>query len=1006
MRNAPARAQPASDPPNDAEQPTPATRIRLTPEQQRAVNHGSGNLQLIACAGSGKTEVVAQRVAYLLDPNTAPALKPENIVAFTFTNKAAAELKHRIHATVKHRLGRTPGMAELYVGTIHGFCLNLLHDHKSEYRKYEVLDEVRQRLFVNRFSKQCGLTESTTLGSSTLTVRDLKRYSDTACYIKALTILREDEPDWDSLRNCSVAQQLERYKALLHDRRYFDHSAILTQTVDALQHDQRLRTEIAARIRHVIVDEYQDVNPIQERLICQLHTLGAKLCAVGDDDQTIYQWRGSDVDNIRDFASRYDPVTKIALDENFRSSEGVVSTSRHVIELLGSVRTPELGEEIKPLRLEKQMNFGQDPTFEDGDIVARAFTSVEKEASSIADTCRQLHGISFSYRGSSRGLAWNDMAVLLRSVKWHGDPILTAMKRERIPFVVKGTTGLFLEPEVKASTALFRYLAKDVRPDSPAPTAQELLVLWQSAKINLTSNDLDRALGNLSATRRGLARLETSPSRLQNVFHDFLDELNLNDRTLAAQERDTAVQNLANFSRVIADFESVNHWLCTGDLFNDFARFLYYDAPDGYQTGAGDDPRATPDAVQIMTVHQAKGMEWPVVLIPALKAGVFPASNRGGKTPWALIPKQAIAKSERYQTDDDDERRLFYVAMTRSQKYLHLSYSRDGTPSIFWEDVRKSACVSSAEHNYDDRERAEPQPKAESQHIRISFSDLKLYLSCPYEYKLRVVYGFESPNHIALGYGAGLHNALAEVHNRVRQGERIADLDLEELLDNHMRIPFARGTAYEDLVRAAGRAIDTYLEQRGEQIPSIEFVEKDVEVHIGPDVTVTGRIDFVRRADSDEVTITDLKSTKRSQSEDISELQLNLYALGYEELTGSRPDHIEIFNLDSGDSKSTRVTEQGMERNRAKAEAAAQGILERRFDPDPAPEKCAKCDFKGICAAGQAALTPGTRSPGSASPVFSSTLATATKSITTAAPRRDSRRATPRTRGRGHPADR
>src|SRR5260370_14795921 len=186
----------------------------FTPRQQDAIAHTHGNLQLIAWAGVGKSEVVAQRVVNLLRPVTAggAGCAPENIVAFTFTEKASAELKERIHTRCKEQLGSAVGLANLYVGTIHGYCLELLKSEVPEYLKFEVLNEVQLSLFVDRYSKASGLTRSTTLNGV-----PLKRYVDTRNYIAALSILREDEvTDPEPLAENSVAGNLGAYEELLH----------------------------------------------------------------------------------------------------------------------------------------------------------------------------------------------------------------------------------------------------------------------------------------------------------------------------------------------------------------------------------------------------------------------------------------------------------------------------------------------------------------------------------------------------------------------------------------------------------------------------------------------------------------------------------------------------------------------------------------------------------------------------------------------------------------------
>lgn len=215
--------------------------MKLTKSQLDAIQHGDSNLQLIACAGSGKTEVVAQRIANLLKAG----LKPGNIVAFTFTDKAAAELKDRIVSRCREALGDVYGLAELYVGTIHGFCLDLLMTEVHDALKFNVLNEVQQTLFIDRHSKASGLTTCTDLKGNSL-----RRYRDTNHYLSALNILREDEPNEKALAGSELPAALETYQALLHGRRYFDYSEILSRAVVELTTNNALREHLAKRIRY------------------------------------------------------------------------------------------------------------------------------------------------------------------------------------------------------------------------------------------------------------------------------------------------------------------------------------------------------------------------------------------------------------------------------------------------------------------------------------------------------------------------------------------------------------------------------------------------------------------------------------------------------------------------------------------------------------------------------------------------------------------------------------
>ena len=588
----------------------------LTESQRRAVEHDGRNLQLIACAGSGKTEVVARRVVHLLTPGRPGSLEPRNIVAFTFTEKAAAELKERIVTRTREALGEIHGMADLFVGTIHAFCLDLLRAEAPEYLKYEVLNEVQQALFVDRHSRKSGLTTSTDLQG-----RRLRRYADTNHYVNALAILREADLDESKLNGCSVAVSLDGYRDLLRERSYFDYSSILEAAVESLTNDDDLRRRLAERLRYVIVDEYQDVNPIQEAIVWSLHDLGARVCVVGDDDQTIYQWRGSDVRNILTFSDRYPGVDRIRLDDNFRSSEGIVRTARAFIE-----QNTE--------RLEKAMTPAGRQAAEAGDVVALAFDAPEQEAEHIAATAQSLRGAAFLDGDTERGLAWSDMAILLRSVKRNGAPITGALDAAGIPYVVTGMTDLFQAKEAHAARQLFYFMAGRDGLDAKA-----LARAWREADLGLETPALRRAVANAADSRTVVekdtdegARRRWGAYSLQRLFLTFLEDAGVREERVPNARGEVVFFNLGKFSQIITDYETIHYHSKPAEKYAAFANFLQYRAEEAYPEGWQDNQYANPDAVRIMTVHQAKGMEWPVVFLPALLQNRFPAPRVGGRT--------------------------------------------------------------------------------------------------------------------------------------------------------------------------------------------------------------------------------------------------------------------------------------------------------------------------------------------------------------------------------------
>ena len=267
---------------------------------------------------------------------------------------------------------------------------------------------------------------------------------------------------------------------------------------------------------------------------------------------------------------------------------------------------------------------------------------------------------------------------------------------------------------------------------------------------------------------------------------------------LPTGRREVVFYNLGKFSQVISDFEGIHFHSQPLEKYRSFADFLQHRAEDAYPEGWQDNQYATPDAVRVMTVHQAKGMQWPVVFVPALLRNRFPAARIGGRNVWHLLPRAGIIGQARFEGTKEDERRLFYVAMTRSQKFLHLTWApiqgrnnRYTRASEFWDDILVSTYVKRRVPDYSERDRAEPRPRTGVANVVFSFSDLKYFFECPYQFKLRILYGFNAPIHEALGYGKSLHDALAEVHSRAIRGDLASTDEVPRLVATHLHAPYA-----------------------------------------------------------------------------------------------------------------------------------------------------------------------------------------------------------------------
>ena len=358
-----------------------------------------------------------------------------------------------------------------------------------------------------------------------------------------------------------------------------------------------------------------------------------------------------------------------------------------------------------------------------------------------------------------------------------------------------------------------------------------------------------------------------------------------------------------------------------------------------------------------MTVHQSKGLEWPVVFIPQLVRNRFPSRGGGGRTVWHLIPEAAFDNSIRYKGGPEDERRLFYVAVTRAQKFLHMSWAPQEanqaarSPSDFFNEVLASKYVKRRAPDYSARKRLDPRAKSSVANVKLSFSDLKYFFECPYQFKLRILYGFNAPLDEALGFGKSLHDVLAEVHARALRGDEVAPSEANALVQRHLRAPYAYPALREKLEQTARRIVDAYIRKNSAKFKNLEFSEKAIEISLGDGVSVAGRIDLVRRLDTDEVTIVDLKSNDRAQTEAVTETQLHIYALGYQELTGRSADYVEIYELDDQKQKRRSVDGDFIADVKRDVRAAAAALRSNNLPPKPHKKVCDRCDYWNLCSA-------------------------------------------------------
>ncbi|MEJ2305698.1 MAG: ATP-dependent DNA helicase [Anaerolineales bacterium] len=761
----------------DAMRPEASSResllARLTLPQQEAVLHRGSPLLIIAGPGSGKTEVISWRVAHLVRSGYVGA---EHVLAVTFTEKAALELKDRIQ-------GKMPdsNVERMQISTLHSFAALLLRRYAVSSplpRGFRLLDETGQFLFVYSNRKAFGLGEiikgrpqdffAAVIRTFNLATEEMVEPGELEAWCEE-NVSRCSEKEsglWHERR--AVAEAYRRYCLALREQSLVDFAFLQRHAVRLLEEHPAIREELQQEYREILVDEYQDTNAAQEKLIGLLAGDGKHLTVVGDDDQSIYRFRGATVKNILSFSERYPGARIIKLPHNFRSLNPIVDHSLEVIA-------------HNPARYPKDLRAVRG----DGSEVLLAYEhSAAEEAEAVIGLIRRLHE-------AGRISHYGDVAILLRSVKSYAAPYIQALAAERIPYQVIGDASLFEREEIAQIYELFNFFSttkawgdKSLR--NPLVGLSEAtcralkatkdslydLVPGERAagdgvlqKIGIKDpQDRARLLDLLEIKRKVQAQEHGS---ILEIFYDMLAATGCVARFERAGQA-TAIANLGVLSGLIASWDEHG----STRNFYPFREYLKLVKDSGV------DPILPPaeDVVRIMTIHQAKGLEFPVVVLGAAMDGRLPSRRR--RDPYE-IPYRLRESGEPEVQDPHlvDERKLFYVAATRARDLLIVGTAdvvnkRGGGPSPFLREMLGPDLQAAAEYSEEKVQEIVSRPPGErGPRPRHSFSQLAYYLQCPLRYKFAVVYGLEVPWLDPVDFGANVHRCLEAIHQRAIRGE-------------------------------------------------------------------------------------------------------------------------------------------------------------------------------------------------------------------------------------------
>jgi len=930
-------------------------RANLTPQQQAAALDTANEVLTLACAGSGKSRTLAFRIARLL----AEGNPPESIVAFTFTEKAAESIKRRVSEALT-TAGMDPTvMGAMYIGTIHAYCQRILGDMDATYRQFDVLDENRLKLYLISRFYQLGLPAFRNRARGNSYFDTIKQVSE------AWKTVNDELIDLDQVRaeDQELGHLLIQLQGGLLSDQYIDFSLMIRNVVDGLRSNNTVAEAAVEDLRHLMCDEYQDVNPCQEELIRQLHQRSETLFVVGDDDQSIYAWRGADVGNILQFQQRYPNCSIHTVAQNFRSTAPIVEASDAFV-------TATLG----PSRMPKGPVAANDRHPQD--FRALWFPDRPAEARWVAERIRVLLGTAYADPdGTMRGLTPADFAILMRSTRQeeqNGNPrhaaFTSALDALGISFSLEAGGGPFDRPQVAVLRSTFELL-RSSSPDRNT-VQQHFNNVIIHAYPNADFNGLVRVLtewGRMIHRPRGSTRIRLYP---QQLVYDLLEAFNVSQMNFGID----VMRDIGLFSRMILDVEMVYMSVDSKGRFSEILNFLSNAADTGYDVST-DDLLQRPDTVTVSTVHKMKGLEFPCVFVVDVEAQRFP-KRRARYNGWlpAGVMTQAVARGA-YQSTPEEETRLFYTAITRAERYLYVTGAenlpnakRARRQSEYAQQISTHpAVLDDASVLPANLTQIAPRRRIEDTDYPTSFSEIRYYLQCPKSYQFRERFGLNPAVPEMFGYGRTVHTSIQKLHERFPDAVPSSSDAEQAVIDTfHLKHvpqsgdPINRPGGYERAQASAVEVAKEYVEQHGDDFVQERTLEATFEIPAA-NCVIAGAIDLLLREDDEghilDAAIIDFKAIEGGdEPEDNKELdwtelslQVQLYARAAEQVLGENVRTGSVHLLKDSQRIEVPITQEAVDAALTNIEWAVQGILKSDFPMRPHNDKCANCDFKMIC---------------------------------------------------------
>ncbi len=994
----------------------------LNQAQEKAVKYNDGPLLIVAGAGTGKTTVLSEKIAYLIREKIA---KPEEILAVTFTEKATAEMEERIGNLVQF------GTYDLTVSTFHALAQTILEACGLDMglpNNFKVLNEVETWLLVRQNLDKFNLDYYRPLGNPTKFIHALLKHfsrckdelispedylkyaesvklnTDNLTYTEKKTKAKktkkveesgEEDLVLEPKRIEEIANAYHVYNQLLLDHGALDFADLIQYTVKLFSDRPKILKEYQEKFKFILVDEFQDTNWAQYALVKLLVKNITKpfLTVVGDDDQSIYKFRGASVSNILQFKDDFPKAKEIVLSENYRSGQKILDFAHNFIQL------------NNPDRLETKLNINKRLEAKQpwsGEVEFLYGQNAGDEARLVIEKIKELK--------TEFKLNWKDFAILCRANK-QAEQFIPVFLEEHIPYEFLSTAGLFRQKVVldsmaflrlidnyHESSALFRVLNSPVykvnhedwskllqEARKRAASLYEIVRDAEKGNVDISSEGRE-VLTKLLETMDKCAKLSKTESAAKVLYTFWNGSGYLQLLSNQAEEHYRDILHLQSLFSRLEKFSEENIESTVHAWLNYYEFILEY----GEDNEVTDDLNTGEDAVKLMTIHGAKGLEFPYVFVPNLVDQRFPTNHRGEpiELPVELVRESALPTGDHHL---QEERRLFYVAITRAKKGLYLTAAknyggvREKKISRFLKELNETSglllhdepkAYTNLLEKFQDTEKPKNQgfyPVPDS----FSFSQLQVYNKCPYQYRFQFVLQIPTFGKGVFSFGRTMHLTLQKFYERIvelnstKQNSLFAEPKINEITSNTVKKPaldellnIYYASWQDDWYHSAKQKKEYY--EKGEEILR-EFyrlgetsgwtvpigLESGFRFKLGGAI-IKGQIDRLDRGIDGKLILTDYKTGKPKEKLTFEDKeQLLIYQIASESVLELRNEgevgELRYYYLDDNSVQSFLGKPEDLDKVKTKISETIESIRTNNFEPKPSKEVCAYCDFKEIC---------------------------------------------------------